>query len=159
MRRETASLVLGLLLSVSLVAKGLGFARSDEVVPQDATTDIVAFLEQRGFAASVLDRNADPVWVVGRRGDCLLRIADISPQGWHRAAAVELAAGKRLHFAFAGQLHADQPVARTKLEDYRRRLLRYLRVMAPAPLVRAIVVAPSCPEETLGPGDAELLSN
>lgn len=158
MRRSTASLAFVLLLGVSLSAKGLGFERADEAARQDAAAPAIALLEQRGFAVEVPDRKADPVWVVGRRGACQLRVAEVSPQGWHRTAVAEQAAGQWLRFAFDGQLHRDQPVLRTKAEDYRRRLLRYLGLPAPAPAVRAVVLGPGCPEDTIGPQEADFLS-
>ena len=158
MRRTTASLALALVLGVSLSAKGVGLERAEGVARQDTTRFLIALLENRGFAAEVVDPKADPAWVLGRRGSCTVRIAGVSPQGWHRTAIAEQATGRWLRFAFGGQLYRDQPVLQTKVEDYRRRFLRYLGLPAPAPAVRAVVLGPACPQGTIGPEEADLLS-
>ena len=158
MRRATASLAFALVLGASLTAKALILEHSHAATSEDPTEELVAFLEQRGFETMVPNRAAEPVWVVGRREGCRVSIANVSPQGWHRTAVAEQAAGQRLRFAFDGELHRDQPVERTKVEDYRRRLVRYLGFSVPEPAVRAVVLGPHCPEETVGPREAELLS-
>jgi hypothetical protein len=159
MRRLPASLVvLGLVLVASLAAKGAALRQSDDGVPQGDITPVRTYLAAAGFDVTVADPNTAPIWITGTKGDCTIRIADVAPQGWFRSIVAEQAVGQELHYAFAGQFYADQPVLMTNYAEYRQRLLRYFGQAAPPPAVRAILVSPACPRGIVGPQDAGRLS-
>ena len=157
MRLATASLALAALLGLSLAGKSLGLTRAAAPHP-DQGTDIVAFLEERGFAVHAADLETAPVWIVGTRGACRIRVADVAPEGWSRAIIAEQTAGERLAYAFAGRFHAEQPVTGTRLENYRRRLIRYLGFRAPELRLRAVAISSACPPGIMRPQDAPRLS-
>lgn len=158
MRRSTASIAFGVLMLASLAAKSSILAPLNVVEPEIQSDAIVRLLNERGFAVTFSEAGVYPAWTLGERGTCRIGIAEVSPQGWYRAVIGEQAGGQRLNYAFAGQFYDEQPVARTKIEDYRRRLLRYFRPATPPTRVRAVVIAPACPDDVIRAEDAELLS-
>ncbi|MEQ1955525.1 hypothetical protein [Mesorhizobium sp. CN2-181] len=151
------SLALLLLLVVSLAGKSINFARDGEIDADDSAA-ITAYLEARGLAVQPLDLASAPLWIVGTRGDCRMRVTDVAPEGWSRTIIAEQTAGENLTYAFAGAFFAEQPAFRTQLEKYRRRLVRYAGFQAPELKIRAIAVAPACPPDLVRPEDAALLS-
>lgn len=157
MRRTTANILLVLLLAASLGAK-LAALDSQSAADAAETGDISTFLATRGFALSHAPPKSAPAWIIGTRGGCRVRIADVAAEGWTSAIAARQAAGERLLYAFDGRFHSEQPVWRTRLEKYRRRLLRYFGLREPPLAVRVLTVSDGCPPGTLRPTDAELLS-
>lgn len=153
-----AGLLLVLLLAASLAGKALSERRAADPAPRDSLADLAAYLAARGYAVSVADTNTAPVWVSGTLGGCLVRIADVPPQGWARSIVAQLGAGQQVRYAFGGGFYPDQPVLLTSIAEYRQRLLRYFGLVAPPPIVRAILVSPACPAGTIGPAEAPLLS-
>lgn len=158
MRVTTASLLLAALFGLSLAGKTLGLTRPASS-DADQGADIVSFLEERGLTVHPPDLRTAPVWIVGTRGECRVRVADVAPEGWSQAIVSEQTAGERLAYAFAGRFHAEQPVTSTRLENYRRRLIRYLGFRAPELRLRAVAASPDCPSDILRPQDASRLSN
>ncbi|MBS3649409.1 hypothetical protein KEU06_12400 [Pseudaminobacter sp. 19-2017] len=158
MRPTTASLALAALLGLSLAGKSVGLTQSGLADP-NSESDIVAFLEERGFAVLPPDRETAPVWIVGVLGACRIRVADVAPEGWARAIIAEQTAGERLAYVFAGRFLAEQPVISTRMENYHRRLIRYLGFEAPALRLRAVAVSPACPPDIMRSQDAERLSS
>lgn len=157
MRRTVASLVAAALLAASFAWKAVGFSRTPEAGSIDDGA-VIALLADRGLAVAYSDPKSAPVWIVGTRGACRVRVASIAPEGWARALIDQLAAGDRLAYAFDGRFYDEQPVMRTRLDNYRRRLLRYLGV-AVAPLeLRAVAVSPGCPADVIRAEDAARLS-
>jgi len=146
------------LLLASLAGKvaGLGVAKE---VPPDEVTPAVAFIKGRGLELQPSDPMSSPFWIVGTRGECRARVTIVPPEGWARAIIAEQTAGDRLAYAFDGRIFDQQPVARTMIENYRRRLIRYLGYSEPSLEVRAIALSPNCPSDLLRPEDARLLSN
>jgi hypothetical protein len=157
MRLATASLALATLLSLSLAGKSIGLTQSGLADP-DSESDIVAFLEERGFAVLPPDRETAPVWIVGVLGACRIRVADVAPEGWTRGIIAEQTAGEHIAYAFSGRFHTEQPVTSTRMENYRRRLIRYLGFEVPAVRLRAVAVSPACPPDIMRPQDAAHLS-
>jgi hypothetical protein len=158
MRLLPASLILGLVLVLSLAAKGIAHRTADEVMPANNPGDLVSFLMKKGFTVSIADPNTAPVWVSGVQGDCRVRIADVWPQGWARSIVSAEGVGQQVRYAFAGGFYDEQPVMMTNYLEYRQRLLRYFGLSAPPPLVRAILISPHCPAGTISPDDAAVLS-
>lgn len=158
MRLKPASLLLGLVLVLSLGAKGIAYRVADEVLPQGRTTDLVRFLTTKGLAVSIADPNTAPVWVTGVRGDCRVRLADVWPQGWARSIVSAEGVGQQVRYAFAGGFYDDQPVLMTNYLEYRQRLLRYFGLPAPPPIVRAILISRHCPAGIISARDAAVLS-
>ncbi|HWK64579.1 MAG TPA: hypothetical protein VNS34_06540 [Rhizobiaceae bacterium] len=149
MRLILLSLFFALLLGASFGAKvhanfGRGLAASD---PDDA--DILALLSRHGFTITRAPPGTDPVWLTGRKGDCAIDIASVSPRGWHRTAVDWRASGGTLRYAAEGGLFDQQPILGPTLIHYLNRLKRYAGIDAPAVKVRAIIIAPECPADAV----------
>lgn len=157
MPRTTASLVFLLLIAGSLTAKTAVFV-AQSAAKSEVTDNVSTFLTARGFLLSHAPPRSAPAWIIGTRGACRVRIADVAAEGWTRTIAAEQATDDRLLFAFDGRFYAKQPVWRTRLEKYRRRLLRYFGVSQPPLAVRVLTVSKGCPADTIRPTDAALLS-
>ena len=158
MRRSTLSLGFGLLLVLSLAVKvQAGLGRSSPAIAPDGE-DIVAMLGRSGFATSRAAPNTDPAWVYGVKGECKLQIADISLQGWHRAALEFAAVGQSLLYSVGGRLYKEQPILGPMMIHYLRRLERYVGIDAPPPRARAIVIGGGCPAAPIPQPDLEALS-
>jgi hypothetical protein len=155
MRLLTASLAFAILLSASLAGKGFGLKETGRASPDDDRA--VLYLEERGLTVNSAAHYATSIWTVATRGACRVRIATVSPEGWSRAI-VEQTAGEHLTYAFDGRLYAEQPVMRTMLENYRRRLLRYFGNRPPDLQIRAISISQGCPPDLLRSEDALRLS-
>jgi hypothetical protein len=157
MRSILLSSALAAVLAASMAGKLASLSRPEAALPVAGNTT-VAFLQARGFVIDAIDSTAGPAWVAVSRGACRVRVADVSPQGWSRDIVAAQAKGGRLLYAFDGSFYADQPVLRTRLRDYWRRLRYYLGLPAAPLVLRAIIVAPECPEGTIRPQDALTLS-
>ncbi|MGN6552050.1 MAG: hypothetical protein ACTHJ3_19465 [Pararhizobium sp.] len=157
MRLAAASLALVALLGTSLAGKAIATMPRAPAAADNAAA-VVALLRARGLAVTLPDHRSAPYWITGTRGACRVRIVDVPPEGWARRIVAEQTRGEALSFAFDGRFYPQQPVARTRLENYRRRLFGYLGLPA-APLhVRAVTLSPGCPADTIGPEDALALS-
>lgn len=158
MRRLTLSVTLGLLLAASLAIKVYGRAAPSGGMDDVGDQDIVTLLQRHGFKAEKAAADTDPVWVHGVRDGCQIDIADVSPQGWHRAIVDWYAAGKELRYSALGELHDEQPILKPMMTHYLARLQRYAGIGAPDVKVRAIVVAPGCPADVVPPAELAALS-
>jgi hypothetical protein len=158
MQLRRASLILAVLLVASLAGKGLALRASEAGVAGADGADMAAFLAHKGMTVTVASADTAPVWFTGTKGNCRVRIADVSPQGWARSIVAQEGASEEVRYAFGGKFHADQPVMETTLAEYGNRLLRYLGFMAPRPIVRAVLISNECPPGTMAPGDARALS-
>ena len=156
MRRSIASLAFAALLAASLDSKGFGLKEISGAGPDDARA--VSYLEERGLTINSADRHAASIWIVATRGACRVRITAVSPEGWSRTIVAEQTEGEHLMYAFDGRLYAQQPVMRTMLENYRRRLVRYFGYRATNLEIRAIAVSPNCPPDLLNSQAALRLS-
>ena len=121
--------------------------------------DIVAMLNRNDFKVSVASGAVDPQWVSGKRESCLLRIANVSPQGWHRAAVEWTAAGLPVLYATGGALHRNQPILVPLLRHYLRRAERYVGIPAEALKVRAIILSGDCPADLISRANLAALSD
>lgn len=118
----------------------------------------VAFLKAHDLNVDTPDYNSAPVWIVGARDGCTVRIAEVAPEGWARSIVAEQTIGDHLVYAFDGRFYDQQPVTRTKIENYRRRLVRYAGFQTPSLQLFAIAVSSTCSSDMLRPEDAFLLS-
>jgi hypothetical protein len=151
------SLAFGLLLALSLGFKAWGSIGESASAPDRGRAEVAAFLEQRGFSVSPQDP-ADTLWISASSGNCRVQVADVSPQGWQRAAATERAAGQRLSYVYAGKTYSEQPVLLTTLDSYWQRIKRYLHLPSSAYPVRAVIVSPACPAKMLNSDEFSPLS-
>ena len=150
MRSADAGLVLGLLLCVTLAGKAATLARTPGAAADDGMA-AVAFLKMRGLVVQPFDPIGAPAWVVGTRDECTVRIGEVAAEGWSRAIVAQQTVDERLFYAFDGRFYDQQPVTRTWIENYRRRLARYLGFDMPTLRVFAVAAAPACPAD-LVPG-------
>lgn len=157
MRSILLSSALAAVLAASLAGKFASLSRPGTAEPASSDT-ATAFLQARGFTIDAIESTAGPAWVTAIRGECRVRVAEVSPQGWWRDAVAAQAKGDRLLYAFDGAFYADQPVPRTRLREYLRRLRYYLGFPASPLILRAVILSPECPDETIRPQDAAALS-
>jgi len=157
MKRSTASLFFGGLLVLSLGLKVAAFSRTEATEVEN--DQIQTYLKSHGFSVTNPDPQAAPAWVTGIRDTCRVRIADVPPEGWARKLIDQQVGADRVLYAFDGRFYRAQPVWRTRMEKYRRRLIRYFG-MQPAELaVRAVDISPGCPDGSFSAADAAYLSN
>ncbi len=157
MRLSAASLALGLLLCVTLAGKVASLARTPDIASDEGAA-AVALMKARGLAVQPFNPLGAPAWIVGTNGDCRLRVAEVAPEGWSRAIVAQQATGERLLYAFDGRFYDQQPVTNTWMENYRRRLARYVGFDVPALRLFAVTVAPACPSDIVRPEDAAALT-
>jgi hypothetical protein len=106
---------------------------------------IATFLKSQGFAVGAAITNTDPPMLPAHRDDCNLRIAEISPLGWHRHVLAQLArSDERAFFVFQGELSEDQPIWRTFIDHSWRRLLAYAGLESPRRPVLGVLAPPAC---------------
>ena len=136
----TLSLALTLAIKVAFAPSVAGIE-----TPAEQAASIAGFLERQGFAVGAPLPNVDPPMLQAKRADCSLRIAEVSPLGWHRDVLAQLALpGEQGRFAFRGQLFTSQPVWRTYLDRNWRRVLEYAGLHRPARPVLGILASPAC---------------
>jgi hypothetical protein len=108
-------------------------------------TPVAEVLERKGFMVDPPPPNVDPEMLAARKVDCSLRIAEVSPLGWHRDVLARLVGPhEQLRFAFRGELFANQPVWRTFIDYNWRRLLGYAGLRLPNRPVFGILASPGC---------------
>ena len=156
MRLSTASLALAVLLAASLAGKVFGLKEASRPGYDDDRA--VAYLAERGLTVNSTDHHVASIWTVATRGACRVRITTAPPEGWLQTIVAEQTVGEHLMYAFDGRFYSQQPVIRTKLENYRRRLVRYFGYRAPDLPIRAIAISSACPPELFGLEDALRLS-
>ncbi len=159
MPRLPLSLAFAALLAVSLGLKvQLGSASSFQEQYPDGS-DIEALLASHAFEVTPPEPQTDPQWYTARRGGCTLLVANVSPQGWHRAAVEWKAAGAPVVYAAGAALHERQPIAGPLARHYLRRMERYAGIDAPPLRVRAIIRSGNCPDRLIAPAELAALSD
>jgi hypothetical protein len=151
--------VLALLLITSLGVKLVIDAPTKFSQQYPDSDDIVGMLVKNGFKVSLPTPDSDPYWILGKRDGCRLQIANVSPQGWHRAAVEWKAAGAPVLYAAGDALHVGQPILVPLLRHYLRRMERYVGIPAPGLRVRAVIMTGKCPEELVPKAELAALSN
>ncbi|WP_315924425.1 hypothetical protein [Mesorhizobium sp. SP-1A] len=159
MSRAGLSLALALLLVLSMGVKLRLGAPSNFSEQYPGSDDIIEMLSKNGFEVSRPAPNSDPYWITGKRAACLLQIANVSPQGWHRAAVEWKAAGASVLYSSGKALYPAQPILMPLLRHYLRRAERYMGIRAPALRVRAIISTGTCPADLIAAADLAALSD
>lgn len=154
MSRLALSLVLALVGVVSLGLKVQADGRANDTLMYPGDDDIVALLENNHFAVQLAPPNTDPQWITGTRDGCRIKIANVSPQGWHRNIVSWAAKDKTLVYSAGGALAAQQPLVGPLAQHYLNRLKRYAGLDAPAVRVRAVLMDQGCGANPIP--DAEL---
>ena len=106
-------------------------------------SDIATFLAREGYLVS-REPNSGVTWIDGMKASCTVRVADVSPDGWFQAIVKEQTKGERLKFAFDGAFYDDQPTIRTKVSNYKARVLKYFSINSAPVLVRAVSTSDKC---------------
>jgi hypothetical protein len=122
--------------------------------PAEGKAPVVAFLEHQGFAVGEPLPNNDPVMLPAASANCNLRIAEVSPIGWHRDILARLALpGEQVAFVFDGNVFSIQPVWKTFIDHSWRRLLGYVGLHPPERPVFGIIASPGCAVQELPWGE------
>jgi hypothetical protein len=137
-----------LVVSLSLKLPGLITVAVGEasVIPRDIAT----VLERHAFQVEISQEQVtqeapdEVASVYGAAGACQVRIAEVSPHGWHRSLVSQLAVGNQLFYTFGGETYSEQPIMRTRTYAYWRRLNRYLGLSTPNRPVLTIIATPAC---------------
>lgn len=159
MPRLSLSLAFALLLALSLGLKAeLGSATSFTTQYPEAE-DIADLMAKHDFAVTFPEPNTDPQWFTGVREGCTFRIANVSPQGWHRAAVEWKAGADPILYSAGTALHDEQPIAAPLMRHYIRRFERYAGMNSPPLKVRAIIRTGDCPDSFIAPSELAGLSD
>lgn len=148
--RPALSMIFGLILVVSLSLKLPGLITAAVGEASMIPRRIATVLERNDYHVElsrqkVIQEAPDELaWVYGAAGACQVRIAEVSPQGWHRSLISQLAVGNQLFYTFGGETYSDQPIMRTRTYAYWRKLNRYLGLSTPNRPVLALIAAPAC---------------
>jgi hypothetical protein len=115
---------------------------------------VVAFLEHQGFAVGEPLPNNDPAMLPAIKGGCNLRVAEVSPIGWHRDVLARLALPEeQVAFVFDGNVFSAQPVWKTFISHNWNRLLAYAGLHPPDQPVLGIIASPGCALQELPWGE------
>lgn len=159
MPRLSLSLAFALLLAVSLGLKvQLGSATSFTAQYPEGE-DIAALMAKHAFAVTPPEPDTDPQWFTGKRDDCVMQIANVSPQGWHRAAVEWKAGDSPILYSASTSLHDQQPIAGPLMRHYLRRFERYAGIDSPPLKVRAIIRSGDCPDSFIPAAELAALSD
>jgi hypothetical protein len=166
--RKPSSLLLALLLALSVGVKlGLDASEYGNDSEQSAAKRVVtAFLAHHGFQIGAYEDNTQLPedntqlpedntqlpedntqlsLVAAVRGVCRLRIAIVSPRGWHRDIVRRLAEpDSRVFFVADGAVYQDQPIWRTRAYFYWRQLNGLSGRRLPAELTLGVIQSAEC---------------
>ncbi len=158
MRLMTASIAFPMLLAASLGGKGLSLKQTNSPPPGD--DGVISYLEERGLTVHSTDARSTTIWTSATSGACQVRFTTVAPEGWSQTIVAEQTKGTDDHltYAYDGRFYAQQPVLRTRFENYRRRVVRYFGFVEPDLQIRAIAVSSACPPKLFGPDAAQRLS-
>src|SRR5262245_56601890 len=115
MRSPLTEAAITLALALTLAVK-IGFLPSvaPAKAPAEEKAPVAGFLERQGFAVGEPLPNNDPAMLPATKAGCNLRVAEVSPIGWHRDVLARLARpGEQVAFVFDGSVFPVQPVWRT----------------------------------------------
>ena len=144
MSRLVPSILFTLVAVLSLALKVSANGRASDQLMYPDQDDIAAMFERNHFAVEFSPPATDPQWVIGTLGDCHMRIANVSPQGWHRSIVEWAAKDRTLFYSASGALEPEQPLLGPITHHYINRLKRYVGISAPAVRVRAIILDQGC---------------
>jgi hypothetical protein len=150
MSRRNASLLLGFLLLASLAIKIPGSMSGKEVAVDNFPRRVTEFLRRSGFTTEPHVSDVDMFSIAAHSGECRILVAVLSPQGWHRDIIKKLAPdGSEVFFFYDGKVYDDQPVTRTRFDDYWTRFLRYAGTDSQQPPILGIAQSPECRKHTI----------
>lgn len=135
-----AELALALFLTL-----GIKMAFNPPLAGVEKSLPLAGFLEQQGFAVGLPENKTEPAMLPATRADCSLRIAEISPFGWHRHVLEQLAGSNEAAlFVYRGHISDSQPLWRTVFDHNWHRLKAYLGVNSPRRPVLGILASRAC---------------
>lgn len=110
-----------------------------------AERKVVSFLQSYEFHLNEPEMDAG-LWAVAAVKDtCHLRVAVVSPLGWHRQAVRHAASpSSRVFFVVDGQRYQDQPTWRTRGYAVWRRMNAFVGRRLAASLVLGVTASPEC---------------
>ena len=150
--RPVLSIAFGFLLVASLFLKLPGIL-SPKVIAVTSSTgatptanfaNVAALLSRYGFGVSRHPPDSALPWVAGAIGHCSVQIFEVSHQGWEQSLITQVSAGKNVFYAFGGDIYSEQPIMKTRVYFYWRRLKRALRLPAANHPVLAIIATQTC---------------
>lgn len=145
MSRRTASFLLGFLLLFSLAIKAPGSLTAREAPTVNVADRVTNFLKSNGFETEPHNSDLDMFSITAQSGSCQILVSVLSPQGWHSEVVKKLAPqDSNVFFFYDGEVYADQPVLRTRFDDYWNRLLRSAGGNASQPPLFGIAESPGC---------------
>jgi hypothetical protein len=117
----------------------------DDKKPSVAERRVVSFLKSHGFQLGEPEEDAQ-FWAVSAvNGGCYLRVAVVSPQGWHRQVVRRAAPpGSKVFFVIDGRIYQDQPVWRTRASFYWHRMNGLVGSHVATSLLLGVVASPDC---------------
>lgn len=110
-----------------------------------ARRTVLAFLHRQGFRTGEPEEDTQLWGVPAVRTECRLRVAIVSPQGWHREVIHRTAPpGSHVFFVVDGTIYQDQPEWRTRVRYYWQRMNGLIGRQLPPALILGVIASPGC---------------
>jgi hypothetical protein len=142
-----------LLAALAVVSVSLKVVAASSLPPppaSEASGAVTDLLKRGGFTIAADVEDVDFLTIFAHARHCDLRLAIVSPHGWHRNLVQRLAApNEKVSFIFDGAIFDQQPVWRTWLSFYVSRARHFLGFRAATKPVLAVLATPTCPIESL----------
>lgn len=106
---------------------------------------VVSFLGSNGFHVNDPELDVQLWTVTAVKGTCHMRVAVVSPHGWHRQVVRHTTPpGSKVFFVVDGRIYEDQPTWRTRAYFYWRRMNGLIGRSLAASLILGVVASPEC---------------
>ena len=143
--RSGPKVLFGTVLIASVSLKVVAATSLPPPPASEAGAVVTRLLERNGFTVGANDKDVDLFTIAAHGPHCDLRLAVVSPHGWHRNLIRQLVAPQeKLVYVFDGETFDEQPVWRTWASFYLSRMKTFLGLHAATKPVLAVVSDPSC---------------
>ena len=142
---QWAKILFGTVLIASVSLKVVAATSLPPPPASEAGAVVTRLLERNGFTVGANDKEVDLISIAAHGPHCDLRLAVVSPHGWHRNLIRQLVAPReKLVYVFDGETFDEQPVWRTWASFYLSRMKTFLGLHEATKPVLAVLSSPSC---------------
>jgi hypothetical protein len=146
MRRSHAANLLAILLACVLVALSVSFKvyawDPNPGVAPDVKGEVAKVMDLHGFHTGPL--SADPPSIYADRGNCHVKVALPSYDGYHQDLIRQIAGTDDVLFLFEGERFASQPTLRTRLAYFWHKAMTTVGIKTDRSVPLAIISSPGC---------------
>ena len=140
-----ALLILSIGIKVAARSHQLYADAETETVQQAERRDVVDFFRHHGFRVERDESEPEASVIPALAGECRMLIVLASPQGWKQDVVRQLATPEdQTFFVYNGGRYREQPVWRTLIDYYWRKLYHYVGVKLPPSPLLSIAASPAC---------------